>query len=115
MRTVTRAAATALAGPLAFTAAGGTMAVTADSASAAITGDYLVSGANIRAAATLSSTVVGVGYPGQGVTSWCWKYGDQVGGGSNAWDYHTNLTTRVNGYSSVTVLTFSSRAGLPQC
>jgi hypothetical protein len=114
MRTVTRAAATALAGPLAFTVAGGTMAVTAHSASAAINGDYDASGVNIRQAATSSSPSNGLGYPGQGVTSWCWKYGQQVGV-SNAWDYHTNQTTRVNGYSPVVYLTFVSRAGLPQC
>jgi hypothetical protein len=120
MRKGTKVAAAVMAGPLLATGVAGAATAIASVAGADIYGDYDGSGIAIRTSPHLSATVAGRGSSGQGVQAHCWKYGDYVtipgsSAQTRAWDYHTNRTTGVLGFSSVAYLTYVSRAGLAQC
>ncbi|GIH05336.1 hypothetical protein Rhe02_34030 [Rhizocola hellebori] len=76
-------------------------------AQAAATGDYTGSGVRIRACATLSCTIHGLGYVGQGATINCFVYG-QYTEGTSIWYHNRNRTTGVVGYSHSKYLDFHS-------
>ena len=69
----------------------------ASTAFASAQGDYTTPGVNIRLKTGTYSTVMGSGYPGQGLTAYCevWDYKENSGD----WFYHRNNTTGVKGYS----------------
>jgi len=75
-------------------------------------GDYIGAGVNIRTGPHLNSTVVGLGYQGQGATVTCWVYGDYVNG-NNLWVWNRDNATGKSGYSSSVYVTWSG--GIPAC
>lgn len=75
-----------------------TVLLPAASASA-VSGDYAGSGIAIRSCQFTSCTRLGLGYPGQGATIYCFKQGTNVNG-NPFWDYHRNNSTGVTGYSA---------------
>ncbi|BAJ30426.1 MULTISPECIES: hypothetical protein [Kitasatospora] len=66
-------------------------------------GDYTTA-VKLRADSNTSATAYGVGYPGQGNVSHCYKGGTTVGGNS-FWDWNTDKATGVTGYSAEFYLT----------
>jgi uncharacterized protein YraI len=68
-------------------------------AAAAVTGDYTASGVRIRSCPTTSCAILGLGYPGQHATIYCYKLGTVVNG-SPYWYYNRDNATGVTGYSS---------------
>jgi len=86
-RLVIAAAATAL------------VASTASTAFADSYGDYRANGVRIRSCgSTACTTVYGLGYIGDGVTSHCWVFGEDING-DYYWDFSTDQRTGVTGYS----------------
>lgn len=75
--------------------------LTAGQAAATAYGDYSGTGIKIRTCPHVSTScsVVGLGYPGQGVAITCGANGDSVNG-NYLWFLHTNRTTLKRGYSS---------------
>lgn len=92
--------------------------LTAPSAGAVpLDGDYLVSGAKIYHDANGGSAVIGLGYPGHGVTLLCGEYGPWALNSTtiNYWIRHSDNTTGKLGYtagSNVGPWTWNT---LPQC
>jgi len=91
-----------------------TVLVPASPAAATGTGDYNSSGVRIRSCpfTTSGCTIRGLGYPGQGVTVYCYKTGTVVNG-DPYWLYHRNRTTGVTGYSSDLYINFTGT--VPHC
>ncbi|WP_221355298.1 hypothetical protein [Streptomyces beigongshangae] len=81
---------------------------------AAAPGDYLGTGVRIRAAADGNSTVVGLGYAGQGATVYCYRNGPHTEPNKIAtWYYHRNNATGVTGWSNWDV--FRPSGQVPHC
>lgn len=99
-----------LAVPLIAAAA---MAPTSDAvASTSIQGDYIGTNVYIRSGPHVSSTALGQGSSGDGITLYCRTSGDSVGGDST-WVYLTDNRTGVTGYSADYYTAWSG--SLPLC
>lgn len=100
-------------------AAGVCAAVTAQVATAAtveLAVDYGVAGARIYAAPDGRSTVIGLGYPGQGAMARCRAYGPGPDGPATAlWVLHRNSGTGLTGWTSGGNLTGWQWNILPEC
>lgn len=84
-------------------------------AQAVVYGDYTDIGIRIRRTpCTCDGRIDGLGYPGQGATIYCWQFGTNIGG-NNHWNYHTNRTTGVTGYSSDYYMTWGGTTPLERC
>jgi len=90
------------------------MVAAATPAAAFVDADYSAIGVRIRRSPSLSATIDGLGYPGQGARLWCWRTGSSVGG-NTLWYYHTNRTTAVVGYSHDSLIDWGGTTGLNPC
>jgi|tagenome__1003787_1003787.scaffolds.fasta_scaffold19597350_2 hypothetical protein len=68
-------------------------------AAASVSGDYASSGVRIRTCPHTNCTALGLGYPGQGSTIYCFVSGDNING-NPYWDYNTDRATGVTGDSA---------------
>lgn len=77
----------------------GILIAAAAPASAGTLGTYNGDGVRIRSGPSLNSTALGMGYFGQQACTIFATTGDSVNG-NPFWDYHSNLSTGVTGYSA---------------